>query len=153
MNFEGDVKLISTNDGGNLEIIDNFVQLTGGFGTPIYLSLFGGNKDDDGTESTKNKGWWGNQLDSNNPNRKLISRTQAIMLSSPATPGNLNKIIEAANLDLSWFKSEGICDTIEVSGSIPSPDRLELSIRILKNGELLGEFKFLENWRAAESGS
>ena len=93
MIFQGDVKLLSTNDGGDLEIIDNFIQMTGGFETAIYLSLFGGNKNDDGTAAKKNESWWGNQLDNNNPERKLVSRTQNLMLSSPATPGNLNKII------------------------------------------------------------
>lgn len=148
MSFEGDVLLKSTVDGGDLEIENYFIKLTGGFGTASYLSLFGGNKEDNGTESTKNKSWWGNQLDENEPDKKLISRTQNFMLSNPATPGNLNKIIENAKQDLSWFKDQGICDTIEISGSIPEPDRLELAIRMLKDSELLADFKFIENWKA-----
>lgn len=150
--FQGDVLLLSTPDGGDLLIENDFIVATGGFETATYLSLFGGNKRDDGTEATKKKSWWGNQLDDNEPNKKLISRTQNFMLSNPATPGNLNKIIENAKLDLAWFKDEGICDTIEVTGRIPEPDRLELSGRCLKDGDLVGDFKFLENWKAAEAG-
>jgi len=151
MIFQGDVLLKSTLDGGDLEFQDNFIVMTGGFETAAFLSLFGGNKGDDGTGATIKKSWWGNQLDKNEPDKKLISRTQNIMLSHTATPGNINKITEAAKLDLQWFISEGISDTIEIEGRIPDPDRLELSIKILKNGELLEEFKFLENWKSQEA--
>lgn len=150
--FQGDVLLRSTNDGGDLIIENNFIKMTGGFETAAYLSLFGGNIGDDGTQATKKKEWWGNQLNENEPERKLVSRTQNIMLSYPATPGHLNRIIQAANDDLAWFTGQGISDTINIEGRIPEPDRLELTGQILKNGELLGEFKFLENWKAAESG-
>ena len=150
MNFEGDVLLNSTLDGGDLVIENDFIVGTGGFETAAYLSLFGGNKKDNGTESTKNESWWGNQLDENEPDKKLISRTQNIMLSYEATPSNLLKVEQAANLDLAWFKNQGIADTIEVVGSLPSRNRLELSIEILKNGELLADFKFIENWKAQE---
>ena len=150
MTFQGDVLLKSTNDGGDLDIQDNFVTMTGGYETAAYFSLFGGNKGDDGTKATLKKSWWGNQLDENEPDKKLISRTQNFMLSNPATPGNLNKIIENAKQDLNWFISEGISDTIEIQGRIPDSDRLELSINILKDGETLEDFKFLENWKSQE---
>ena len=152
MIFQGDVLLLSTPDGGDLKIENNFVVGTGGFETATYLTLFGGNKEDNGTSATIKKSWWGNQLDNNEPNKKLSSRTQNFMLSNPATPGNLTKIIENANLDMAWFIDEGICDTIEIQGRIPEPDKLELSIRSLKNGDLVADFKFIENWKAAESG-
>lgn len=146
--FQGDVLLLSTVDGGDLVIKDNFIVGTGGFETAAFLSLFGGNEDDNGTESTSKKAWWGNQLETELPERRLTSRLQYIIKGLPATPNNLNKAIQAAKDDLSWFISDGIADTIEITGRIPSKNRLELSIEILKNGELLADFKFEENWGA-----
>lgn len=148
MNFEGDVLLISTVDGGDMVIQDDFVKATGGFETAAYLSLFGGNREDNGTESTIKKSWWGNQLEPDNPERRMISRTQNLMFGLEATPGNLLKIIEAAKQDLSWFKDMGIADTIEVSGRIPDRNRLELNIGIFKDSDLLEDFKFVENWKS-----
>lgn len=151
MIFEGDVKLIDTLDDGDLEIVDNFIQMAGGIETAAYLSLFGGNKGDNGTNATKNKGWWGNQLETI-PERKLISRTQNIMFTTEATPGNLLKIIKAAKQDLAWFKNIGFADTIDVTGNIPGPKKLNLYIEIKKDGKTLGDFEFLENWRSAKPG-
>lgn len=148
MNFEGDVLLDSTPDGGNLVIENNFVIGTGGFETAARLSLIGGNEEDNGTEATIKKSWWGNQLETDNPNRKMISRLQNIIKGFPATPSNLNKAIQAAKDDLKWFKDEKIADTITVNGRIPSKNRLELDIEILKNNELLADFKFELNWVA-----
>ena len=146
MIFQGDVLLESTNDGGDLVIENNFIVGTGGFETAAFLSLFGGNAGDDGTESTRKKAWWGNQLDPDEPNKRLVSRLQNIIKALPATPGNLNKVIQATKDDLAWFTSEGIADTILVDGSIPSPNRLELEVEILKNSIILGSFTFEQNW-------
>ncbi len=151
MEFQGDVLLLSTPDGGDLSIMDNFIVGTGGFETAVFLSLAGGDVDDNGTESTRKSGWWGNALEPDNPNRRLISRLQNIIRGLPATPNNLNKAIQAAKDDLSWFIEEQIADTIELNGSIPSKNRLELSGKILKDEKLLHEIKFEENW-GAQSG-
>lgn len=146
MNFEGDLLLKSTNDGGDIEIQDDFFVMEGGLKSATYISLFGGNIKDNGTESTKNKSWWGNQLSPNEPNKKIISRTMAIIKGLPATPANLRKVEQSASDDLSWFKDEGICDNIEIEGSIPSRNRLELNVRMLKDGNEIDNFKFIENW-------
>lgn len=151
MIFQGDVLLLSTSDGGNLSIKDNFVEGTGGFETAVFLSLAGGNVDDNGTESTRKKGWWGNALEPDNPNKRLVSRLQNIIRGLPTTPNNLNKAIQAAKDDLSWFIDEGIADTIEIDGSIPSKNRLELDIKILKDEKLLSEIRFEENWGAQKT--
>ncbi len=142
----GDLLLISTNDGGDIETLNSEFVMTNGFESASYISLFGGNIKDNGTESTKNKSWWGNQLSINDPDSKIISGTMAIIKGLPATPENLRKVETAAADDLAWFKSQEMCDTIEVEGSIPSRNRLELSIRMLKNGNELADFKFIVNW-------
>jgi|LGOV01.1.fsa_nt_gb phage gp46-like protein len=146
MTNSGDMLLQSTNDGGEIAIIDSFFVMTDGFKTATYITLFGGNIEDNGTESTKLKSWWGNQLSENEPDKKIISRTMAIIKGFPATPANLRKVEKAAADDLAWFKSQGICDTIIIVGSIPSKNRLELKIEMLKDGNKLDNFKFIENW-------
>ncbi|GAG06443.1 unnamed protein product, partial [marine sediment metagenome] len=68
MNFtNGDILLLSTKDGGDINIESGLIEMTAGFETAVYLSLFGGNIEDDGTEATKSKTWWGNLLETDNP--------------------------------------------------------------------------------------
>ena len=148
MNFEGDLLITSTNDGGEIEIKDNLFTMTNSFETASYISLFGGNIKDNGTESTKNQSWWGNQL-TNNKSEKIISRTMAIIKGLPATPSNLRKIEQAVLDDLNWFKDDGICDTIEIKSKIPKKNWLELEIKMLKDGNNIANFKFIENWKGA----
>lgn len=147
MSQEGDVLLISTLDGGDIIVDNDLVKMTGGFETAIYLSLAGGNIEDNGTESTKNKGWWGNQLE-DDQSKKLISRLQNLIKAIPATPANLRKAIQAASDDLAWFISDGIADSVPVQGSLVERNRLQLIIEIIKDGEKLAEFKWLQNWLA-----
>ena len=150
--FQGDVLLTSTDDGGEIIETNGIIEATAGFETAAFISLFGGNKNDDGTESTKPQAWWGNLTDPDNPERWMTSRTQNILTGFPATPGNLNKIIEAANLDLAWFKSEKIADTIEISASIPARNKLQLDIIILKDQKKLTELRYEENWLGQSAG-
>ena len=144
--FQGDVLLISTDDGGEIIEEGGLIQGTAGFETAAFLSLFGGNEGDDGTEATKKRSWWGNLTDPDNPERWLVSRTQALITGIPATPGNLIKITEAAGLDLAWFKSEGIADVINISASIPSRNKLVLEIEILKDESKLADLRYEINW-------
>ena len=143
---QGDILIKSTNDGGEIEIKDDFFVMETGFRSATYISLFGGNIKDNGTDATKNKSWWGNQLVPNEPNKKIVSRTMAIIKGFPATPANLRKVELTAIDDLAWFKSEKICDTIIVVGSIPSKNRLELHVQMLQDGKKLEDYKFIENW-------
>lgn len=150
--FQGDVLLTSTDDGGEVTETDGIIEATAGFETVAFISLFGGNKNDDGTESTKPQAWWGNLTDPDDPDRWLTSRTQNILTGFPAIPGNLNKIIEAVQLDLAWFKSEKIADTIEISASIPARNKLQLDIIILKDQKKLVELRYEENWLGQSAG-
>src|SRR5512138_608105 len=131
--FEGDLLLSNTPDGGDIFLDSNdcFIGDTG-FETAIYLSLFGGNYDDNGTESTKNKSWWGNILEENNPERKLISRFQNLSRSIPLTPGNLLKLKDAIKEDLQWFIDDGVIDKLEINMIIPSKNRLNTEIKGMK---------------------
>ena len=103
-NQQGDVKLFQTDNEGDITVRDGVVEMGGGLETAAYLSLFGGNEDDDGLADNP-KTWWGN-LDEIDPAKQYRSETQNLLRGIPATSGNLRRIEDAASRDLAWFISE-----------------------------------------------
>ena len=144
----GDVLLLSSEDGGDLDINDGIITMTGGFETAAFLSLFGGNFNDDGTTSTQNKEWWGNKLDVNNPNRKMTSRTQNILKGYPATPGNLNLVEQAIRLDLNWMIENSIIDELIITLTIPSKNKINIALEGKKDRNTIAGIEFEQNWLA-----
>lgn len=71
--FGGDVLLFDTEDGGEISVINGLVIADGGFNTAVYLSLFGGNKDDGG-EVASGDTWWGTGL-------KVFLRMRSLFLA------------------------------------------------------------------------
>jgi len=139
-----DIWLFNTTDGGEINHVNGEPELTGGFETMIYLCLFGGNLDDDGTEATKKYTWWGN-IDEQDPDKIYVSRTQDILRGIPLITGNL-PIIKAAVLeDLKVFSDAGIANKIEVTVSIPALNTLKIEGSIEADG-LETQFEFTENW-------
>jgi phage gp46-like protein len=132
-NFEGDILLVETPDGGDFVMQDGFLVADTNYSTPIYLSLFGGNKDDSGVIKT-NKTWWGNTLRNTKNNEKLISRFQYIIRSMPLTVKNIKNAEAAAVLDLAWMVEEGLADKVEASGSTAGKNRFHLEINLIKSG-------------------
>jgi len=144
-----DVRLFQTGDGGNLEIPTNQdVQLTGGFETDFYLSLFGGNQDDNGSIGSK-KSWWGNLLDSN-PAFQFRSRTQNLLVSLPLVSGNIRKIEDSVKNDLKSYVDSGAITELNIAVSIKYPRRVEIVITALANGISIN-ITFLANWQAMEN--
>lgn len=138
---EGDVLLYQTVDDGDINVTGGLVEMSGGLQTAAYLSLFGGNEDDDGIEGN-DKTWWGNVTETEDSN-KYVSETQHLLEALPITSGNLLRAEDAAKRDLEWFKTEGVATSITVSASILGLNMIELSINIDQE-----QFKFVENWRA-----
>jgi hypothetical protein len=145
---DGDVKLFQTVDDGEISIVDGITELTGGFDTALYLSLLGGNVDDDGAEGNP-RTWWGNLMESD-PARKYVSRTQNILQGLPATSGNMRRVEEAARADLKWFLDVGAATGLEVSVSIPDYGKVLIEGSITVDGEDI-PFQYTENWKAAQS--
>lgn len=142
---QGDVKLFQTNDDGDITIVNGVVEMSGGLETAAYLSLFGGNEDDDGrTDNPAN--WWGN-LDEVDPVRQYRSETQHLLQAIPATSGNLRRIEDAAVRDLAWFLDRRVASSVAVEASIPAVNRVQINIDIEANGEE-SSFEFTENWKA-----
>ena len=125
-----DVRIFQTDNGGDVEFEGGNPLLAPGFESAAYLSLFGGNQEDDATESTDRFQWWGNTTESE-PARTYRSRTQNLLLGITNVASSLLRIEEAATLDLQWFIDEGIADSVEVVASVPDFNRLDLEISIV----------------------
>ncbi len=143
---QGDVLLFQTDDDGDVTVENGLVEMSGGLETAAYLSLFGGNEDDDGRDSNA-LSWWGN-LGEDAPARQYRSETQHLVQALPATSGNLRRIEDAAGRDLAWFVESRVASSVSVSASMPGLNRVKLIVNI----EALGEessFEFVENWKAS----
>ncbi|MDR2097695.1 MAG: hypothetical protein LBP37_04165 [Spirochaetaceae bacterium] len=150
-NFEGDLLLMETPDGGEVSIENDLFVCDRSFDTAVYLSLFGGNKDDTG-KVKNNKTWWGNTLPGIAENEKLISRFQAIISGLPMTTKNIQEAEGAAALDLKWIMDEGIAEKVTVSGRAITRDKFTLYIDVRAAGKSIYENTFALFWKAGIYG-
>lgn len=104
-----DLLLTHTDDGGK---IDGSVT-TEGLETAIYLSLFGGNIDDDGMSEVDQLSWWGNKIAKENG--EIRSATQFLMYKLPISTSSMRRIEGAARLDLDWLDDFDV--SVTISGS------------------------------------
>ena len=146
--FEGDVLLRLTNDGAEICIEDELICCDREFDTAVLLSLFGGNAEDDGTVE-KRMGWWGNYTGEDGT-KKMISRYQAATYGKALTTNSAKEALEAARLDLQWLIDEGVADDLEITGSIASVNRFDLSVTLLKNGAEIYKNTYALNWEMAQ---
>lgn len=142
---QGDVSLFQTNDGGNILVEEGLVAMSGGLETAAYLSLFGGNEEDDSSANTPFS-WWGN-IDEEESARQYRSETQNLLHGLPAVSGNLRRIEDAARNDLAWMLEIPIASSVEVEATIPALNTVQIQIDIEANG-VQTSFKFTENWQA-----
>lgn len=143
---QGDVLLCQTNDDGEINVEGGIVEMSGGLETAAYLSLFGGNEEDDGRADNPAT-WWAN-LDEVDPARQYRSETQNLLQALPATTGNLRRVEDAATRDLAWFVQNNVASSLTVSASIPGLNKIKLTINIEAVGEE-SSFEFVENWKAS----
>jgi len=143
---EGDPFLFQTNDGGNINVENGITELSSGLETAAYLSLFGGNEDDDGSEKT-DKNWWGNFTETVE-SAQYRSETQYILRSLPATSGNLGKLREAVLRDLDWMVQDKVASEIDVNVTIPGLNKVMIECNINAIGPE-NQFVFYENWKAS----
>jgi len=139
---QGDVLLFQTNDDGDINVTGGVVELSGGLQTTAYLSLFGGNEDDEGG-SDEALTWWAN-IDELEPSRQYRSETQNALQALVAIPANLRRIEDAANRDLAWMIEQKVASNISVEATMPGLNKIKLTIDI--DGDLTIEF--VENWKA-----
>jgi phage gp46-like protein len=150
-NFEGDLLLTETRDGGDIQIENDLFASDRSFNTAVYLSLFGGNKDDNG-KVKNNKTWWGDTFDGITENEKLVSRFQNILYGSPMTTENIQEAENAALLDLKWIIDEGIADKISALGQASARNRFYLRVELRAHGKSVYENTFSLFWKAGAYG-
>jgi phage gp46-like protein len=151
-NFEGDLLLEDTPDGGDIRIENDLFVSARSFDTAVYLSLFGGNRDDNGRVKN-NRTWWGNTLDGTEENEKLVSRFQAIIFGLPMTAKNIQEAETAAGLDLKWLVDEGAADKIIAAGKATGRNGFAITIEILSGGKSIYENTFSLFWRSGIYGN
>lgn len=142
---QGDASLFQTDNEGNITVEGGIVTMSGGLETSAYLSLFGGDEDDDGRADNP-ANWWAN-IDEVDPAKEYHSETQNLLQALPATTGNLRRIEDAANRDLAWFITSKVASSVNVVAGIPGINRIKLTIDIEAQGEE-SSFEFVENWKA-----
>lgn len=137
---QGDVILFQDLDGGNIEINNGLIEMSGGLQTAVYLSLFGGNDEDNRVDNQEfNKSWWGNTNE--NEINQIRSETQYLLKSLPISSANLRKLELTAQRDLNWMIEINLAKEIKVNATIPSLNTIKLIIQIDQK-----EFEFIENW-------
>jgi phage gp46-like protein len=148
--FEGDLLLIDSSDGGDIQIEDGLFVPDCAFGTAVYLSLFGGNAEDAG-KVKNSKEWWGNTIDSVSV-EKITSRFQAIIAGLPMTTKHIQEAEIAAGLDLAWIKDEGVADEITIDGRAGQSNRFYLQVDIKASGKSIYDNTFSVFWKAGVYG-
>lgn len=133
-------------DAGNIRLEGGAVQMDGGLSSAVYLSVMGGNADDDGSDGNPLQ-WWGN-LGETEPARRYRSELQYLLTSLPATSANLLLLEEAARRDLQWMLDENIINELNIAATIPKLNAVKIAITGGADGQSF-EINFLENWKAS----
>jgi len=126
-----DILLIDTLNGGDITFDDNSnLQMTRGLDTAVYLCLFGGNLEDDGSAATDKLQWWGN--DGEPEDKHFRSRFQNLLRGQPYNSSIRVKLEEAAKYDIKKGIPQASKIDVDISSSVK---RLDVEIKIwLKDG-------------------
>jgi len=147
---QGDVRMFQTPDDVDIHVTGGIVEMTGGFETAVYLSLFGGNVRDDGSQDNPH-GYWANLMDTD-PTEKQVSRTQNLLQGLAAVSNNLRRVENAAKLDLAWMVTVGAANTVDVAVTMVAPKRIEITVDIVADAEKIS-LTFLVNWEAMQAAA
>lgn len=139
----GDVLLFQEDDGGTIDIESGLVLMTCGFETAAYLSMFGGDDEDDGTSDSAVQ-YWGNLL-TTEPSEQYRSETAFLLQTLPLTSANLLRLQDAAERDLQWFLDDSIASEVTVVVTATELNRVNFDITIAAIGEQ-SNFTFTQNW-------
>lgn len=132
-----DVLLFQTEDDGEILIpTGDDVTLTNGFETADYLSLFGGNLEDDGTQATERQQWWGNVGETTSARRQRSS-FQALIENGVLTSSLLPRLERAAESDLAWKLGDGLAESIKVTVSVPARNRVLVVAEQAMDGKVI----------------
>lgn len=132
-----DVALFHAPDGGNIESINGVVTMDDTLATAVYLSLFGGNEQDSGSDGDKPREWWGNKEEPD-ASARYRSETQYLLNTLPLVPASLKRFQDGANRDLAWLQDEELATFIAVTARMPGMNTVALDIAIEVNGVKFG---------------
>jgi phage gp46-like protein len=131
-----DVHLYQTNDGGEIDVVAGQVVMDDELSTAVYLSLFGGNPEDSGSDGDVPREWWGNKLATDEA-EKLRSEVQNLLASIPVTSGNLRRFQDAAQRDLAWMVTAAVATAVAVRAVITSANKIRFDVAVQVSGEWL----------------
>lgn len=132
-----DAYIFDTYDGGE---ITADLEIRDGLESSAYLSLFGGNIEDDGLQKAT-RSWWGN-LGENEEARIYRATTAHLLAVLPPTTSNLRRIEDAAKRDLAWMTDFNLSNKIQATASMPGRNQVHLKVSI----EGLGPLEFRVGW-------
>ena len=124
-----DLRLIETNDGGDLVVLGSDLEVINGFENMIYLGLFGGNIE----ESTRKYNpteqrfdYWANDLFAQNDSSIQFNSNTERLLNNISISSSSRLLIESTvKDDLAFMTDFG---TLIVNVSLTSINRIEISI-------------------------
>lgn len=136
-----DVALRHTDNGGEIEATNGLLTLDDGLYGAVYLSLYGGNVDDSGSNGDKPRQWWGNlsELESAGTYR---SETQNALRSLPLVPASLRQIEDAVKRDLAWMIPSP-ASAIDARCTMPALNTMKIECAITIDGNVF-PFEFSE---------
>ena len=135
--YDGDVGLFLTLDGGNIDYRNGQPLMDpGGLENAVNISLF------------TRQGWPGNALDPNNNDKQIGSRFEEAITAQPITAQKLRDVSQAADDALKWLVNIGAATDVEVSTVSPRLNIVNIDIVITReDGETINLFYQL-NWVA-----
>lgn len=141
------IKLVSNHTNGELDI-DRKIKTDMTLETPVFLSLFGGNKEAD-TKSGRNPSgvdnldWFGNIFQRAKGKSLFNSTFERKTMEMSLTSGNIKEFERAIIEDLNWMLLKKIADDIKSSVSITGIDTLSITVEIIKNKKTINKYNYL----------
>lgn len=144
-----DLKLIESNDGGDLVKNAKDLEVIFGFQNMVYLALFGGNVEASTPitriASEQDFSFWGNNLLlPQEPGLQFNSKTERTLINVALNSSGLSIIQQAVESDLAFMKEFA---TIKVVVSIVGLDNVLIAVRVLQPDNLQ-EQDFIYIWNA-----
>jgi phage gp46-like protein len=142
-----DLQFTHTADGGEIAISNGvFAMSDDGVAAAVYLSLWGGNEDDSGSDGDKPRQWWAN-LSEPDEAARYRSETQYLLRTIPAVPGNLKRIEDAVGRDLAWMVTGEFSTFVGAVARLPALNTIQLTVSVEVNGNVI-PIPLTMPWRA-----
>lgn len=145
-----DLQVRETGNGGDLNLVNNDLQVVDSFENMVYLGMFGGNTEASTSPrliTEQGFDYWANTLVyPNAPGLQFNSRTERTLNEVSLNSSGRLKIEQAVKSDLSFMESFA---EVSVSVSVVSNDRVSIDVK-LKRLDNLQERQYIYIWEAGE---